>query len=205
MGVASVLWPSDAPGLVQACPILTCPTLRLFALASANGIRETPSTACNTLARCLAVWQLAPRLSQSNAVTLPVKHSIAVVVRDGNQVLAIRRPDDDDELPGIWGLPAGTFRDSETLDDLIRRIGSDKLGVSFRPLRKLAEGAHDRERYRLEMELWEAAMTGTPDIAGRIQWKWTSFDGLKHGSEQGSLCCRLALEASGTGGSLHRP
>jgi 8-oxo-dGTP diphosphatase len=130
-------------------------------------------------------------------MSLPLKHSIAIVVRQGSQILAIRRPDDDDELPGIWGLPAGTFRDSETLDDLIRRIGSDKLGVSLRPVRKLAEGAQDRERYRLEMELWEAAMTGSPDISKRIPWKWTTLEGLKQGSEQGSLCCRLALSHAG--------
>jgi 8-oxo-dGTP diphosphatase len=130
-------------------------------------------------------------------MTLPLKHSIAVVVRDGSQILAIRRPDDDDELPGIWGLPAGTFRDSETLDDLIRRIGNDKLGVALAPVRKLAEGAQDRERYRLEMALWEATMTGTPGISGRIQWKWTTLEGLKQGSEQGSLCCRLALSHAG--------
>jgi ADP-ribose pyrophosphatase YjhB (NUDIX family) len=197
MGVTPVLWPSDSLGLVSARPILACPTIGLFALAPSNGLWKAPSAPWNTPAGCLAVWQLASRLSQSDAVTLPVKHSIAVVVRDGNQILAIRRPDDDDELPGIWGLPAGTFRASETLDDLIRRIGRDKLGVSLRPVRKLAEGAQDRERYRLAMELWEAAMTGTPDISGRIQWKWTALEELKQGSEQGSLCCRLALSQAG--------
>ena len=31
-----------------------------------------------------------------------------------DQVLAIRRPDDDDELPGVWGLPAGTYRSEES-------------------------------------------------------------------------------------------
>jgi ADP-ribose pyrophosphatase YjhB (NUDIX family) len=130
-------------------------------------------------------------------MTLPLKHSIAVVVWNGSQILAIRRPDDDDELPGIWGLPAGTFRGSETLSDLIRRIGSDKLGVLLTPVRKLTEGAQDRERYRLEMELWEAAITGTPDTSGRIPWKWTALEELRQGSEQGSLCCRLALSRAG--------
>lgn len=132
-------------------------------------------------------------------MTLPIKHSIAVIIRADSQILAIRRPDDDDELPGIWGLPAGTFRDSETPDDLIRRIGRDKLGVSLTPLRKLAEGAQNRERYRLEMELWEATMMGTPS---HMRWKWATLEALKDGSDRGSLCCRLALDS---GGGLHRP
>ena len=32
---------------------------------------------------------------------IPLKHSIAVVIRNGDKVLSIRRPDNDDELPGI--------------------------------------------------------------------------------------------------------
>ena len=131
-------------------------------------------------------------------MSLPVKHSIAVLVRDGDRILAVRRPDDDDELPGIWGLPAGSFREGETLEVLIRRIGRDKLGVFLTPTRKLAGGAQDRTRYRLEMELWEAEMAGVP---GKLRWKWTTPEDLREGSEQGSLCCKLALSGSG---SFHR-
>jgi 8-oxo-dGTP diphosphatase len=132
-------------------------------------------------------------------MSLPVKHSVAVLIRNGDRILAIRRPDDDDELPGIWGLPAGSFRDRETLADLIRRIGRDKLEVSLTPTEKLAAGAQDRERYRLEMELWEVEIEGSPNAS---EWKWTTFDTLKHGRERGSLCCSLALSAAG--GRLHR-
>jgi ADP-ribose pyrophosphatase YjhB (NUDIX family) len=125
-------------------------------------------------------------------VSLPDKHSIAVVIRDGRRILAIRRPDDDDELPGIWGLPAGSFRDGETTQDLIRRIGQDKLGVELSAMRKLAYGSQDRKAYRLRMDLWEVAMTGSPM---RSEWQWTNLETLRDGSERGSLCCHLALNA----------
>lgn len=52
-------------------------------------------------------------------------------VSNGDQILAIRRPDDDHELPGIWGLPAGTCRGQETAEDVIARIGRDRLGVQL--------------------------------------------------------------------------
>jgi|SRR5436190_5721355 len=126
-------------------------------------------------------------------MSVPVKHSVAVLIRNGDRILAIRRPDDDDELPGIWGLPAGSFREGETLGDLIARIGKDKLEVSLTPKRKLADGAQDRERYRLEMELWEAEMEGNPNSS---EWQWTMLETLRHGSEQGSLCCSLALSGA---------
>jgi len=125
-------------------------------------------------------------------VTLPVKRSVAVVVRNGSTLLSTRRPDDDDELPGVWGLPAGTYHGSESLEDLVRRIGTDKLGVALIPVRKLAEGRQTRERYILEMELWEAEMSGVPRHPA---WKWTTADTLQPGRAQGSLCCRLAIEA----------
>jgi ADP-ribose pyrophosphatase YjhB (NUDIX family) len=107
-----------------------------------------------------------------------------------DRILAIRRPDDDDELPGIWGLPAGTCRGEETVEDVIRRIGREKLGVTLDPVRNVAIGTQDRPAYRLEMELWEASMHGTPTYR---EWKWSTVDLLVPGADRGSLCCQLAL------------
>src|SRR5690606_2237065 len=48
------------------------------------------------------------------------KRSVAVLIRhpdDATQVLLVQRPDDDEDLPGVWGLPAATLRDGETRDD----------------------------------------------------------------------------------------
>ena len=120
----------------------------------------------------------------------PVKRSAAVLVFNGDQILAIRRPEDDDELPGIWGLPAGSCRDRESVEDVIVRVGRDKLGVTLTPVRILASGAQNRPRYQLSMELWEASIKGTPNYP---EWKWASIDLLRPGAGAGSLCCELAL------------
>lgn len=120
----------------------------------------------------------------------PRKHSVSVLARKGDRILAIRRPDDDNELPGVWGLPAGTFQPSETLELLVARIGRQKLGVSLVPIRKLAEGTQDRSAYRLQMELWEVAMVGNPTHPAL---QWANVKVLEPGRNQGSLCCELAL------------
>jgi ADP-ribose pyrophosphatase YjhB (NUDIX family) len=122
---------------------------------------------------------------------LPVKHSVAVIVFRGNEVLAIRRSEQDDELPGIWGLPAGTLRCTETVDDVILRIGREKLGVTLTPVRRLAADAQDRPKYRLVMELWEALMEGIPTYP---EWKWGPLEVLRPGMASGSLCCKLAIQ-----------
>ncbi len=124
----------------------------------------------------------------------PVKHSIAVAIFNGNRILSIRRPEDDDELPGVWGLPAGTFKAGESAEDLIARIGRDKLGVTLTPVRRLRSASQDRPRYRLEMELCEAFMSGQPR---HPEWAWVERHGLEAGARQGSLCCRMALDLQG--------
>ena len=125
----------------------------------------------------------------------PIKHSVAVLIRRGERILVLRRPDNDEELPGIWGLPAGSFRHSETLGELIERIGRERLGVALSPVRRLGEGVQDRAAYRLEMELWEVALIGKPGEPTSGDWKWDTLDLLKRGRDAGSLCCALALKS----------
>ena len=79
-----------------------------------------------------------------------------MIVR-GDQILAVRRPEDDDELPGIWGLPAATLR-GETVEDVIARIGRDKLGVKLTPVRLLAFGAQDRQRWNSGKCRWRGRL-----------------------------------------------
>ena len=121
-----------------------------------------------------------------------VKHSVAVMILHEDEVLAIRRPADDDELPGVWGLPAGTARGAETVKEVITRIGRDKLGVRLTPVRRVASGVQDRAAYRLEMELWEVSMDGIPNYP---EWQWAALDLLRPGRALGSLCCDLALKS----------
>jgi 8-oxo-dGTP diphosphatase len=118
------------------------------------------------------------------------KRSVAVLIRKDNHILSVRRPDNDDELPGVWGLPAGSFRHAESLEDLVARIGRQKLGVVLTPIRKIAEGNQDRPGYFLQMELWEVSMDGMPN---RSVFQWASMEILKPGMASGSLCCELAL------------
>jgi len=132
-----------------------------------------------------------------NNVSRPIKRSIAVLIRNGELILSVRRPDDDDELPGVWGLPAGTFRSSELVEDLIARIGQQKLGVTLAPIRKLTEGTQVRPAYRLQMELWEVSMEGTPTHPA---YQWAGVDVLKAGMSLGSLCCELAVSLDATKG-----
>ena len=80
----------------------------------------------------------------------------------------------------------------ESVEDVIDRVGRDKLGVELTPVRRLTSGTQDRSGYRLNMELWEASMQGTPTYR---EWQWAPLDLLQPGAAAGSLCCGLALKS----------
>jgi ADP-ribose pyrophosphatase YjhB (NUDIX family) len=135
-----------------------------------------------------------------------MKESVACVVRragSAREILIVRRPDDDPELPGVWGLPAASRRPGELWEDAVARVGRDKLGAALRPRRVLAQGEATRPGYRLRMRLYEAdledAEPRVPQAAAGVTqyaaWRWADASALEPGARRGSLCCRLFLDA----------
>ena len=134
-----------------------------------------------------------------------VHHAVAAAIRRAEGlVLAVRRPDEpDEELPGLWGLPAATLGDGETPEDGIRRLGREKLGVALTPLRALAEGEQSRGGYTLHMTVYDALMSGEPRLPERTPGvtrtlyealDWLPAASFREAAQQGSLCCELFLQ-----------
>lgn len=133
------------------------------------------------------------------------KRSVAIVIRNWanpDQLLLVRRPEDDDGLPGVWGLPAATLRDDETWADAGRRIGPEKLGVTLHVGRELNRGGRMRRGRTMEMRLLEATiLRGVPtvpqtaeDMTQYTSWRWDAPEALRPGAMRGSLCCMLQLD-----------
>ena len=134
--------------------------------------------------------------------------ALALVVRhpeDAALLLAVLRPEDDRELPGVWGLPAVSLRRGESVAAAALRLGRSKLGCGLRLGDRLAEGAQQRSGYRLRMAVHEATLAvaaptlpkapaGERAVTSYSAWQWASSTLLVVGAEQGSLCCRLVLD-----------
>jgi 8-oxo-dGTP diphosphatase len=108
----------------------------------------------------------------------------------------VRRPDDDDDLPGVWGLPAVSLAKDESPEDAVRRAGRDKLGVEVRPLRAVAAVG--------TMTDWEAQLvSGEPSVPQRgegtqyTELRWGEPSELKPAARRGSLCSQALLRARG--------
>jgi 8-oxo-dGTP diphosphatase len=134
----------------------------------------------------------------------PLKHSVALVIEGQEGLLLVRRPDDDESLPGAWGLPAATLRPGEREDDAVRRAGRDKLGVEVRPLRPLGDGEDERPGYRILMRDWaveiasgEPAVPQPGDGTQYDDWRWGAATELVPAARRGSLCARVLLRERG--------
>ncbi|HEY1275800.1 MAG TPA: NUDIX domain-containing protein [Thermoleophilaceae bacterium] len=129
------------------------------------------------------------------------KESISLVIphpRGDGRILLVRRPDDDESLPGLWGLPAASLREGESAEDGVRRAGREKLGIAVGPGRCIGEAEADRPGYRIRMRDFEARIeSGAPAVPqpfGGTQytdWRWGEPADLNPAADAGSLCARI--------------
>lgn len=136
----------------------------------------------------------------------PIRRAISFVIRPPDRpdrALIVRRPPDDEDLPDVWGLPAGSLREGESWEDAVRRSGREKLGVRLDVGRELNRGTTERAEYTLEMRLFDATIAEGeprvpqphPGVTQYTDWRWAEVDALEPAARQGSLCSRLCLEA----------
>ncbi len=127
------------------------------------------------------------------------------MIETSGRVLLVKRPLEDAELPGVWGLPACSLEAEERWRQAARRCARVKLGVRLKAVEPAGEGRQERSDYALHMRLFSAALAPgeTPKVpqpgAGMTQysaWRWASkaeaAGVFKKGAGQGSLCCALA-------------
>ncbi|MSQ11353.1 MAG: NUDIX hydrolase [Dehalococcoidia bacterium] len=137
----------------------------------------------------------------------PRKHAVALVIlkpRSARLALVVLRPADDEELPGIWGLPAGSVKRDETPEAAALRVGREKLGLVLRLKRPLAVGEQERPAYTLTMTVFSAEIAagkpplpnrrGGPAVTMYEDWRWAEDGVLQEGAMRGSLCCQLYLQ-----------
>jgi 8-oxo-dGTP diphosphatase len=132
----------------------------------------------------------------------PLKQSIALVIERPEGMLLVRRPEGDESLAGMWGLPAVTLEPAEAEEAAVRRAGRSKLGVEVRPLRPIGAAHAERPRYRIHMRDWSTEIeSGDPEVPQRgagtqyVALRWGDPAELAPAARAGSLCCRVVLES----------
>jgi len=118
------------------------------------------------------------------------------VIEGPEGLLLVRRPDDDADLAGVWGLPAASLGEGESEEDAVRRAGREKLGVDVVPVRPIGTGG--------AMTDWEARIvSGRPSVpqpgphTQYVELRWGDVPELAPAAREGSLCSRVLLRARG--------
>ncbi len=138
----------------------------------------------------------------------PTIYAVALVIynKDRSKYLIARRPLDDDSLPGYWGFPATSRKDSnEAWEETIKRAAKSKLGIDVKIIKMLGEDTIDRGRYILVLRDYEVRVVkGEPTVPQNVEGvtqyiaqKWTNDPAeLKKSAADGSLCSRIFLRAN---------
>jgi ADP-ribose pyrophosphatase YjhB (NUDIX family) len=135
-----------------------------------------------------------------------VKESVALLITDGDgRFLAVRRSDDDDTLPGVWGLPAASLRPGETPDVAARRAARDKLGLEIRLGEEMGEATGGGatpvrlRAYTAEISAGTPSLPAADPEASRYAALRMTRDLrlLLPAARAGSLCSQVCLRWSG--------
>jgi ADP-ribose pyrophosphatase YjhB (NUDIX family) len=118
-----------------------------------------------------------------------------VLERPGG-VLLVRRPDGDESLPGVWGLPAASLADGESERDAVRRAGREKLGIEVRPLEPVG-GEVSMTDWLVEVVEGEPSVPQDGPNTQYAELRWGELAELVPAARQGSLCSRALLRVRG--------
>jgi hypothetical protein len=118
------------------------------------------------------------------------------VIESPAGLLLVRRPDADDDLPGVWGLPAVTLAPGESEEDGVRRAGRDKLGVELEPLERVGS-EQTMTDWRARIRAGEPAVPQPGPHTQYADLRWGEPSRAAGASSAGSLCCRVLLRARG--------
>lgn len=136
----------------------------------------------------------------------PIRTAIAIVLRSSikpSRFLTVKRPDEDADLPGNWGLPATTLHLGELPEDAARRVCREKLGCEGVPIRLIGTMFQKRNAYDLVFMDMEVLLTGDkqPDFTAAhtnstvyVDQAWTNdVSRLIPAARHGSCCSTIFL------------
>ena len=126
-----------------------------------------------------------------------MKRSVSLVIVGPEGLLLVRRPDDDESLPGVWGLPAASLRDGESELEALERAGRDKLGVDVEPVEPIGEEKGMRD-WSVRIAAGRPSVPQPADGTQYVDWRWGEAGELAPAARAGSLCARALLRALGS-------
>ena len=107
-----------------------------------------------------------------------MKDHVALLIREENKFLFVKRSRKKKTLPNIWAFPSGTREEFEKIEDTARREASEELGVEIDPEKIIAIKELPEFNVKLHF-LVSTIRSGTPIIKERNEIEelaWFEFE-----------------------------
>jgi len=130
-----------------------------------------------------------------------IKYVVAVALKmtqDSDEFLVVKRPDDDPDLGGHWGLPAASMKEGELPEQAAQRVCKEKLdceavAVRFMGLMHQKRNSYDIFLMDVEMILSDGQTAdvhnGHTENTAYVDQKWTTDPMDLMASAKGGSCC----------------
>lgn len=135
---------------------------------------------------------------------MKIKNAVFYVIKNPKnreEFLIVKKPENDEDLPNVWGLPSGSVKKTETFQEAAIRQAKNKLNIQVKIIGFVGRGNIERENFILHGEEFLCEITeGNPEInkeaEGTIydEWKWGTLADLQEAAQNGSLCSNILLK-----------
>lgn len=106
---------------------------------------------------------------------LPFKVNVSVVIRRADEFLLLKRADDEDVFPGLWGIPGGTVEPSDKdLEAALRRECLEEVDVIIGDTKLISNNINDKgdrgALYLVYEAMYESGEPKPLDGTSDVQW-----------------------------------
>ena len=107
---------------------------------------------------------------------LPLRQAVAAVVREGDNLLISRRPENG-LLGGLWGFPSGYKEQGESNQAALRRVVKEQLGLEIEVELRLPPLAHAYTHFRVDLQPFTCKVRSS-DLREREDVRWVKLHEL---------------------------
>jgi len=111
------------------------------------------------------------------------KVNVSTIIRQADTFLLIKRADDEDIFPGLWGIPGGTVEPTDaSLEDALQRECLEEVGISVDNIRPITNDIHDKGDKGALYIVYEASYASgeVKPLDGTAEAKWLTIDQIRN-------------------------
>jgi 8-oxo-dGTP diphosphatase len=104
-----------------------------------------------------------------------------VIIKDG-KYLVIKRADDEEVFPGMWGIPGGTVEPTDpTLEAALERECEEEVGITIHNSELIADDIHDKgEKGAIYLVYKSEYLSGEPKaLDGTAEVHWLDIETIR--------------------------